>query len=153
MKVLLAVDGSEFGEAATQEVAARIWPKGTIIKVFSVVELPFVPTEVWAIPENYYSQLEAIGREKAQAAINKSVQTLRTQSGVLPEIITDIKTGHAATTILDEAEEWGAELIVLGSHGYHGFKRFLLGSVSQAIATHAKCSVVIVRRHQAAESR
>jgi nucleotide-binding universal stress UspA family protein len=44
-----------------------------------------------------------------------------------------------------------ADLIVVGSHGYRGFKRFLLGSVSQAVASHAKCSVEIVRCRQVNE--
>ena len=47
--------------------------------------------------------------------------------------------------ILDEAESWGADLIVLVSHGYGPLKRFLLGSVSQAVVSHAKCSVEVVR--------
>jgi nucleotide-binding universal stress UspA family protein len=53
--------------------------------------------------------------------------------------------------ILDEAERWDADLIVLGSHGYNGWQRFLLGSVSHAVATHAHCSVEIVRQKQHAE--
>jgi nucleotide-binding universal stress UspA family protein len=47
--------------------------------------------------------------------------------------------------ILDEAERWGADLIVVGSHGYRAWERFLLGSVSQAVVSHAKCSVEVVR--------
>jgi len=49
-------------------------------------------------------------------------------------------------TILQAADEWGANLIVCGSHGRKGFSRFLLGSVSEAIASHANCSVEIIRR-------
>ena len=48
--------------------------------------------------------------------------------------------------IVEEAERWGADLIVVGSHGYRGPERALLGSVSQAVATQAKCSVEIARR-------
>jgi nucleotide-binding universal stress UspA family protein len=47
--------------------------------------------------------------------------------------------------VLRDAAEWGADLIVCGSHGRRGVNRFLLGSVSEAIATHANCSVEIVR--------
>jgi nucleotide-binding universal stress UspA family protein len=47
--------------------------------------------------------------------------------------------------IVEVADEWGADLIVVGSHGYRMWERVLLGSVSQSVATHAKCSVWIVR--------
>jgi nucleotide-binding universal stress UspA family protein len=51
--------------------------------------------------------------------------------------------------ILQNAEEWGADLIVCGSHGRRGLSRFLLGSVSEAVASHAKCSVEIIRQKRA----
>lgn len=47
---------------------------------------------------------------------------------------------------MEEAEAFNADLIVAGSHGHGGLERFLLGSVSQTVAAHAKCSVEIVRR-------
>jgi nucleotide-binding universal stress UspA family protein len=50
--------------------------------------------------------------------------------------------------ILDEAEKWGADLIVLGPRRMSGIERILLGSVSQAVATHAQCSVKIARERQ-----
>ena len=48
--------------------------------------------------------------------------------------------------ILKEANDWGANLIVVGSHGQSGFTRLLLGSVSEAVATLALCSVEVIRR-------
>lgn len=47
--------------------------------------------------------------------------------------------------IVEKAEKWGADLVVIGSHGYHSWERLLLGSVSQAVALHAECSVLVVR--------
>ncbi len=149
MKILLAVDGSECSNAAVQSVAHRPWPTGTVIKVFSAVELPFVPTtETWALPDSYYSELEKSGEQTAKAALDKAVHTLRESQGLVLEISTEMHVGQAQSLILDEAEKWGADLIILGSHGYRGFKRFLLGSVSQAVAAHAKCSVEIVRSRE-----
>ena len=60
--------------------------------------------------------------------------------------------GPAKTVILDEAENWKADLIVVGSHGYRAWERFLLGSVSQAIVSHARCSVEVVRTREATTS-
>ena len=56
----------------------------------------------------------------------------------------DVLTGPPREAILDEADRWKADLIVMGSHGYGVWQRFLLGSVSRAIVSHAKCSVEIV---------
>lgn len=56
--------------------------------------------------------------------------------------------GSPKTVIIEEAERWGANLIVLGSHGYGALKRFLLGSVAHAVVLHAPCSVEVVRRPQ-----
>lgn len=151
MKILLAVDGSACSDAAVQSVANRPWPTGTVVKVFSAVELPFVPTtETWALPDSYYAELEKAQSDKAKTAIDKAVKTLRESQGLVFEILTDTHVGQAQSLIIDEAEQWGADLIVLGSHGYRGFKRFLLGSVSQAVAAHAKCSVEIVRSPESA---
>ncbi len=47
---------------------------------------------------------------------------------------------------MDEAEQWDADLIVVESHGYGNVEKFVLGPVSQAVASHAPCSVEIVRQ-------
>ena len=54
--------------------------------------------------------------------------------------------GDAREILLDEARAWGAHLIVLGSHGKHGFDRLVLGSVSESVALYAQCSVEVIRR-------
>jgi nucleotide-binding universal stress UspA family protein len=65
----------------------------------------------------------------------------------------ELLKGHAREAIIEEAKNWEADLIVVGSHGYQGFKRLWLGSVSQAEASHAPCSVEIVRsRHQSSSN-
>ncbi len=52
----------------------------------------------------------------------------------------------AKDAIIDTAQDWRADLIVVGSHGRRGLSRFLLGSVSQAVVAHAPCSVAVIRR-------
>jgi universal stress protein A len=56
-----------------------------------------------------------------------------------------VRIGDVADTILDQAAEWGADLIVVGSHGHRSIHDFLLGSVAESVARRAECSVAIVR--------
>jgi len=147
MKILLATDGSDCSKAAVNSVAERPWPEGSQVMIVSATEIPNVPmSEAWALPDSYYTQLDGEAKAQAEAAVKDAAERIRAGKAPGLEIITVIKNGHAKEVILDEAETWGAELIVLGSHGYSGWRRFLLGSVSHAVATHAHCSVEIVRQ-------
>jgi nucleotide-binding universal stress UspA family protein len=149
MKILLATDGSECSNAAVDAVAERPWPKGSEVKIISAIELPFAPmTDTWALPESYFKELESAGTEQAEAAVKQAERRLESAHGEELVITTEVADGPAKDVILDEAEKWGADLIVLGSHGYRGWRRFLLGSVSHAVATHARCSVEIVRHRK-----
>ncbi len=155
IRILLAVDGSEISDAAVEEVATRPWPRGSEIHVISAVHLPFTPTpETWALPDSYYSNLEKTAREQSESAINRAIARLR-ESNVGREIPLTLSSatpiGHAEEKLIETAKTWGADLVVLGSHGYRGFTRFLLGSVSHAVASHAPCSVEIVRKKAAGE--
>jgi len=59
---------------------------------------------------------------------------------------TAVHYGEPRSVIVDQAEEWSADLIVVGSHGYTWVKRLLLGSVAQAVVLRAPCSVEVVRK-------
>ncbi|HMG34538.1 MAG TPA: universal stress protein [Blastocatellia bacterium] len=146
MKILLAVDGSAFSDAAVEEVARRPWPEGSEVKVLHVAERPLIPaTEPWALPDNYFEEMDRAAREHARMTVEKAVAKLA-QSKLESSI--EVVEGYPKHVITDEAERWGADLIVLGSHGYRGLTKLLLGSVSQAVASHAHCSVEIVRKHE-----
>lgn len=149
VRVIIGVDGSVYSDVAVNEVARRPWPEGSVVKVISAVRLPFMPTEeTRSLPNSYYSQLEKTENEKAQTAVTKAVARLQggkaTQSGIESEII----LGDAREVMLDEAARWEADLIVLGSRGLGGFKRFLLGSVAQGVASYAPCSVEVIHGRQ-----
>src|SRR5690349_4022206 len=146
MKILLAVDGSPCSDAAVEEVARRPWPEKSSVKVLTAFELPAPPTpEAWAIPLTYYDDMDAALRKQASNILDRAIQTLKSKLNQNIAIDGQIAPGSPRTVILDEAEAWGADLIVVGSHGYRAWERFLLGSVSQSVVSHAKCSVEVVR--------
>ena len=148
MKILLAVDGSSFSDAAVAEVAQRQWPAGSEIKVVAVFEIPLPPTpEAWAIPPEYFDELSKSSQSNARSVVSDAVETLKQALPDSLSISGEFVQGSPRRAILDEAERWGADLIVVGSHGYSAWERLLLGSVSQAVVSHAKCSVEVVREH------
>lgn len=150
MRILLAVDGSKFSDATVEEVASRPWPPGTEIRVLSALHLQFAPTpEVWALPNSYYARLEDSMREQGESAVQQAASKLRdsnSERDVPLTVTTEVIPGHAEEIVIEVAKTWNADLIVLGSHGRSGMGRFLLGSISQAVASHAPCSVEIVRK-------
>jgi nucleotide-binding universal stress UspA family protein len=146
MKILLAVDGSPCSDTAIEEVARRPWPEGSSVKVLTAYELPAPPTpEAWALPLNYFDEMDVALRKQAQNVVDDAIQTLKSKLARTISLDGALLPGPPRTVILDEAESWGADLIVVGSHGYRAWERFLLGSVSQAVVSHAKCSVEVVR--------
>ena len=147
MKILLAVDGSSFSDSAVAEVGSRPWPPATEIKVVTAFQVPITPSpEVWTISDEYYPALEHAAREQAQAVVDAAVAKLATRLHESLSLSGEVLNGPAREAILDEAERWHADLIVMGSHGYGTWQRLLLGSVSQAVVSHANCSVEVVHR-------
>ena len=138
MRILLAVDGSKFSEAAAQAVIARYRVRELEVRVFHAAE----PPTLFTAPEmaEYIPPEESV--QEAKALVAKTADALRS-AGI--NVTTDIVQGDPKTLIIENAEAWGADLIVLGSHGRRGLKRFLLGSVSETVMRHAHCSVEIVR--------
>ena len=145
MKILLAVDGSTYGEAAVNEVVSRPWPEGSEIRIISVLQRPPKPVGVLLdIPPDYYADLEKAARARAQITVEDAQSKLR--SGVDRSIkITAAMPIGSPKKVFEEAESWGADLIVLGARGLGAWERLLLGSVSHAVVQYAKCSVEIVR--------
>ncbi|HEY3040681.1 MAG TPA: universal stress protein [Pyrinomonadaceae bacterium] len=145
MRILLAIDGSACSDAAVAEVASRPWPPGSKIKIISAYEVPLTPSpEGWSILNEYYDQMEQAEREHAERAAEAASAKLAPALGQSIEISAQTFSGPPKDVILEQAEQWKADLIVVGSHGYGAWARFLLGSVSQAVVLHAKCSVEVV---------
>lgn len=155
MKVLLAVDGSPCNEAAVDEVASRPWPTGSQLKIVTAYELPPpAPTPyAWAVPAEYFDELERAARTSAQAVLDAAAARLAASLDQSVQVTKGILSGSPRSAITEEANRWQADLIVLGSHGYGAWHRFLLGSVSQAVVSHAKCSVEVVRGREVARQK
>ncbi len=148
-KILLATDLSPLSEHAAQAIAARPWGGDVAVRVLSVEEYTMPAAQILLEPSFVFTEtekeLQKQALERAENAVAAAVQILQPVFGDVSERIA-VPLRPAKEEILAEAEEWGADLIVVGSHGREGADLVLLGSVSEAVATHAKCSVEVVRK-------
>jgi nucleotide-binding universal stress UspA family protein len=149
MKILLAVDGSECSDVVVEEVAKRPWPAGSALRIISVAET--LPPELLSLQPRYREDVERAVRHRAETNVGRAIARLRDSDARFLPISSTVVVDSPKDAIVEEAERWGADLIVVGSHGYRGPERALLGSVSQAVATQAKCSVEIARRRRVDE--
>jgi len=152
MKILLAVDGSVYSDLAVEELAKRPWPPESEVKVITAAEMPVLGMEPWAASPDYFEELDKSVRKAAQGIIDSALLRLNTSTDKTLKISSEIIQGSPRQVIIDEAEKWGADLIVMGSRGLGAWNRLLLGSVSSAVVHHANCSVEIVRTPQTKES-
>ena len=158
MKILLATDGSDCSIAAAKSVAQRPWPHDSQVRLVSVIPLVvffgegispsgapvYPPPELVDALEKQWSSRASEALSRAREILNQA--HIRIAESELQPI------GDARESILDEAKKWGADLIVVGSHGYSGVSRFMLGSVSESVAMHAHCSVEVIRTSGASEN-
>ena len=142
MKVLLAIDEDAGFEEAANEVGGRKWEEGTTVRVLHAVG-KFVPPaqELWhdagGDPERARQEIKDRSMELAERA----AAWLREQ-GLNAEAA--VRDGEPGPAIVEEAKEWGADLIVVGSRDHTGLRRLLDGSVSRYVVDHAPCPVEVV---------
>ncbi|MEK7830606.1 MAG: universal stress protein [Acidobacteriota bacterium] len=146
MRVLLAMDHSPYSWFAVESMTLRPWPPGTIVRVVSAVE-----TLIPAMPEMWYDATDVFERtqqeliKQAERVTARAVKALAANGLWANSVVRD---GNLRQVIIEEAENWNADLIILGSHDHAGIKGWLLGSVEQYVVKNAPCSVEVIReRH------
>ena len=145
MNILVGTDGSNCSEKAMRAVANRPWPAETLVRVISVRE-PIVPAGAMPMAFDPVLMDEVLDRERRRAddALTSARQIV-SSAGLKLCNSSETLFGDPRSILLDEAKSWGTDLLVVGSHGLHGLDRVLLGSVSEAVAMHAHCSVEVIR--------
>ncbi|MCB0712707.1 MAG: universal stress protein [Ignavibacteriae bacterium] len=142
MRIIIGYDGSECADRGIKDLERAGIPEGSDVLVLSVAEWFPVPIGVGGS--------EGIGLEPTESG-ELAVELARRGAAIVKSthptwnVTSEGYTGSPAHEIVRRAEEWGAELIVVGSHGRGAVGRLLLGSVSQQIIHSAHSSVRIAR--------
>lgn len=145
--VVVAIDNSLFSRAAVDWMTKVSWGQNTTFKLVAAIQ----PLAELFAGEVNPSLIKGLTAEQA-ALFGSAKDELRRMSmklanalGDRSRITTEVGEGDPREFILRSAAAVSADLIVVGSHGKTGLTKLLLGSVSQAVALHASCSVVVIK--------
>jgi len=143
MKILIAYDGSVFADIAVDGLQSAGLPQHAEALIVTVVEPDRFSAET-------FGPVEPGSREwtkRIEAATHAAETIANRVQNYFPrwDVMVETPSGNASEIILDRAETWPADLIVVGTHGRSGIGRLLLGSVSFKIVREAKCSVRVGR--------
>jgi nucleotide-binding universal stress UspA family protein len=145
-RVVLGVDDSACSTRVTEWLRRFPLPSNAEVRLVTVLPLldTWLRSHVTLSPPlvEHFTTLAERERGATQAGLRRSAATLAAGG---KRTVTEIRSGDAALGLLQVAEEEGADLIVVGSHGQSATERFLLGSVSEKVLRHAHCSVLIAR--------
>jgi nucleotide-binding universal stress UspA family protein len=144
MRIIVATDGSEYAKAAIESVASRPWPRGSMGRVISIPEPYMLLGQFPYFELKEIEKLNAAALEDATRYAQAGAEIL-SKAGLKATAETPLPRDSDAREIVNEAERWQSELVVLGSHGRRGFDRLTMGSVSEHVAMHAPCSVEVIR--------
>jgi nucleotide-binding universal stress UspA family protein len=151
MRVLLAIDGSPHSDAAVATVAGLQCPERTV-EILTVVHpaLPLLPDPAFVLAAIYVDAVHDL-RERARILLDTAREQIE-RGAPNQNVATKILEGNPKDVIVEEARQWGADLIVLGSHGHSRVRHMLLGSVASGVLAKAPCSVYVVRTKDATHS-
>jgi nucleotide-binding universal stress UspA family protein len=139
-RILLAVDGSRCSNMAVDAVAGRAWPAGTEVRIVTAVD----PQLSMAIAYHFVYQ-NPVPEDFVTCAQNSNDEIAARLRKTGLSISTLVKVADPKRLIVEEAASWNADCIFLGARGHSRLERFLLGSVSAAVAARATCTVEVVR--------
>jgi nucleotide-binding universal stress UspA family protein len=142
-RILVPVDFSVESKRALRCAAELAAPLAASLTLVHVVEPVIYPLECSnpLASDGYDRKRAAEARTRLNALCRRTLGTSRA-------VETVIRTGLAFFEITEAAKALGADLIVIGTHGYTGLKHALLGSTAEKVVRHAPCPVLVVRDPQ-----
>lgn len=142
--ILVPTDFSEYGDAAVDYAVQLAKQLDATIHLLHVVTFP-----VYGVPELGLAHANAVAQSamiESQRALEGLAARLREQVTVAP---VRLEAGDAREIIDRVADEVGADMIVMGTHGRRGFSRWFLGSIAESVVRTAPCPVLTVHRQAA----
>jgi nucleotide-binding universal stress UspA family protein len=142
-KVLVPVDGSDASKRGLREAARIASASRATLRLLHVVNELIVGPEY--LPLLRYEGFLASLREEANAILSDASVAAREAGATCETVVLETLGEEAAQSIVRQAQEWGADLIVMGTHGRRGLRRLALGSDAETVLRHSPAPLLLVR--------
>ena len=143
MRILIAYDGSAGAARAVAFAEGVDWPSGSALRIVSVVEPATLQLMPWTVGATALQALESDALTYVEADQVTVVGRLSAPNRVVDAVLS---RDRPASGLVDQAREFSADLVIVGSRGHGPITSLLLGSVSTEVVDHAHCPVLVARR-------
>ncbi len=144
-KILLAIDGSDASKPALHEAMRFTQDQQATLRVIFVVDESYV---YHGGPGYDYLSYVASCREEGQAILDNAIKEIKKQTSIqIESSLLELKPfqGRIADAIIEEAQDWPADLLILGTHGRRGFSHVFMGSVAENVIRISTIPVLLIR--------
>jgi nucleotide-binding universal stress UspA family protein len=143
-RILVPIDGSPTSNLGLNEAIKLAKDQGAKLRLFHLVDEYIAVSSGDGVMLDTGDLLESL-RQGGKKIIEKA-EALARRNGLTPEsVMIESFGGRAADYIVEQAKKWGADLIVLGTHGRRGVKRLVMGSDAEHVVRMARVPVLLVR--------
>lgn len=145
-KILVAIDDSDTSRTALQEAMAIAKAQGAGLCIAHIADETLLGM-------HHRTLSTTLNLDNARAAIRQSGEALLTEAKTIaadlnPQtLLKEADNRRVSEVIVDAVKEYGADLLVVGSHGRRGLERLILGSVAEQLVRLAPTSILLVRKH------
>jgi nucleotide-binding universal stress UspA family protein len=142
-RILVPIDGSATSEHALQEAIKLAAGSALLRLVYVLEEIYSLDAEAYAFVD--YPALQEAMRNTGERILAQGAKKVQQSGSKAETALLDVSGERVASVIDGEAQKWGADLIVIGTHGRSGLSRLLLGSVAEGVARGTSVPVLLVR--------
>lgn len=142
-KILVPIDGSETAKLGLDEALRVAKQQHSKLRLIHVVNEAMVMASYEG--DTYAGELRDALRESGKIILSEAERQLKDQGVEVETALLEAHGGQAGESIVQDAREWRADLIVLGTHGRRGIRRLVLGSDAEHVVRLTPVPVLLIR--------
>ncbi|MGH2492311.1 MAG: universal stress protein [Candidatus Limnocylindria bacterium] len=155
-RILVAVDGSKTSDVALAEGLKLAKEQHADLRLLHVADVtPPAAIDAVAGQSSYidYDLFRDATLKAGRDVLRRAESVARAAGQGVESVVIEASAHDISASIVNDASQWRADLVVIGTHGRSGLERLVLGSVAESVARHAPVPVLLVKSGSGSEKR